>query len=65
MRFPIEFQHSDPGQALLQALAWTAFAVVALKFMTGLALAPLAVIAVMVFVFSFALALRLRRMPRR
>ena len=52
------------GEATLQALWVTLVIVVALKVLTGLAFAPLAVIAFVVWIIAFGMGVRLKRIPR-
>lgn len=56
---------NDLVDAFKVAIIVTTVVVVALKLATGLALAPLAVIALIVGLVGFAFDLRLRRIPRR
>lgn len=53
------------GNAMLQALWVTLAIVVTLKVLTGLAFAPLAVIAFVVWIIAFGMSIRLKRIPRR
>lgn len=63
-RRPTQSSGSGPGDAMMQALGATLAIVVALKVLTGLAFAPLAVIAFVVWIVAFGLSIRLKRIPR-
>ena len=52
---------AGPGNSAFVALVATLVICVVVKLVTGLAMAPLATIAVVVFMIGFALDLRLRR----